>query len=127
HKSEAIAPEEAALKPVFATMVRAGKILPVAAALEYEGLHLEPVMGHTKGSLAVRVTAKGREVIFTGDECYFSRSCKAKIPLPAGAVYSAAANRQFIESLNPQSLLLTGHETELTDGRWLNDYVFFFF
>jgi N-acyl homoserine lactone hydrolase len=126
HASEFMEPEEQVLTPILKGLNERGKIQTIRVATEIAGLHIEPVMGHTKGSLALRMNAAGREIVFSGDECYFSQSCREKIPLPPGAVYSAAANRRFIESLTPQTVVLTGHETDLKEGRWLNDYVFLF-
>lgn len=121
HAKEYAAPEETALAGRLPRL----KVETISQPTVFGELAVEPVMGHTKGSLVVRL--RTRDTIFTGDECYFAAACQKKIPLPAGAVYSAAANRRFIENLAPQTVILTGHETALKNGRWLNDYVFLFF
>jgi N-acyl homoserine lactone hydrolase len=127
HQTEINTPQEEALEPVFAALKAQGRLQPVQVDTEASGLHLEPVMGHTPGSMVVRTQLAGKELIFTGDECYFAASCKAQIPLPAGAVFDSKANRRFIAAISAGAKILTGHETELSDGRWLNPYVFFFF
>lgn len=127
HTKEFTDPEEPALKPVLTALKGTGRIHTTTEATTIGGLKIEPALGHTPGSLVVRVAHAGKDIVFTGDECYFAESCHAGIPLPAGAVYSAKANRQFIQSLSPQVVILTGHETEFRNGRWLTDYVFFFF
>ena len=80
--------------------------------------------GHTPGSQAVRLVANGRNYVFTGDECYFADACRAKVPLPAAAAYAPQKNRAFLRSLAESEVILAGHETRLTGGRWLNDYVY---
>ena len=127
HAKELTDPQEPALKTVLAALRSTGRIQAITEATTIGSLKIEPVMGHTPGSLVVRVAHAGKDIVFTGDECYFAESCRAAIPLPAGAVYSAKANRQFIQGLSPQVVILTGHETDLRDGRWLDDYAFFFF
>ncbi|MBX3721862.1 MAG: MBL fold metallo-hydrolase [Turneriella sp.] len=120
HAKEYAAPEEAALVNVLPKL----KVETVSAPAVFGELSVEPVMGHTKGSLIVWLRA--RNTVFTGDECYFAAACRKKIPLPAGAVFSADTNRRFIENLSPQAVILTGHETALQNGRWLNGHVFLF-
>ncbi len=127
HQAEISSPQEEALKPVFAALRAQGRLQPILSGTEASGLHLEPVMGHTPGSTVVRAQLGEKELIFTGDECYFAASCKAQIPLPAGAVFDSNANRRFIAAIPANAKILTGHETELEGGRWLNPYVFFFF
>lgn len=127
HPSEIKNPEEPALRPVLAALGSQGKLTAVKEKTTIAGLVLEPVRGHTPGSLAVRTNVRGHAVVFTGDECYFAAACRAGIFLPPGAVYAAQANRRFIQGISPQEEILTGHETELKNGRWLSDYVFFFF
>lgn len=80
--------------------------------------------GHTPGSQAMRLTANGRNYVFTGDECYFADACRAKVPLPAAAAHSPEKNRSFLRGLGESEVILAGHETRFTGGRWLNDYVY---
>lgn len=127
HEKELRNPQEPALKAILASLEAEGRVQAITGLTEFTGLRIEPVMGHTPGSISVMLTAAGRELVFTGDECYFATSCRAGIPLPPGAVYDSAANRKFIATLSPQMEILTGHETELKNGNWLNGYVFFFF
>lgn len=80
--------------------------------------------GHTPGSQAILLKANGRSFVFTGDECYFQDACRKQVPLPVASAHSPENNRAFLRTLDGNAKILTGHETHLTDGRWLNDYVY---
>lgn len=80
--------------------------------------------GHTPGSIAIQWRAPKNTFVFTGDECYFAAACRAGIPLPKASAFSVARNTEFIRALNPQHVLLTGHETEPLGGKWINDNVY---
>lgn len=82
--------------------------------------------GHTPGSQAVRLAANGKAYLFTGDECYFQDACHAHVPLPAASAYSQKNNVNFLSTVSDSDIILTGHETNLTGGRWLNDFVYLF-
>lgn len=127
HTQEFAAPEEAFLKPVLARLQSTGRLLLLDKTTTLGALRIEPVQGHTKGSLVVRIAENAKAIVFSGDECYFAASCRAGIALPQGAVYSSEANRRFIAGIAQTETILTGHETDLQNGRWLNDQVFFFF
>lgn len=80
--------------------------------------------GHTPGSQAIFLNANGRNFIFTGDECYFQDACRVRMPLPVAAANSPENNRAFLRTLDSGTEILTGHETHLTGGHWLNEYVY---
>lgn len=82
--------------------------------------------GHTPGSQAVRLVANDKAYLFTGDECYFQDACRAGVPLPAASAHSQKNNADFLRSISDRDIILTGHETNLTGGRWLNDFVYLF-
>lgn len=80
--------------------------------------------GHTPGSQAIRLEAGGKAYLFTGDECYFQDACRARVSLPAASAHSQKNNADFLRTISDREIILTGHETNLTGGRWLNDFVY---
>ncbi len=82
------------------------------------------VGGHTRGSQVIVFTTKTRRYVFTGDECYFADACRAGKTLPAASACAPAKNKQFIGSIHPEEHILTGHETELSGGKWLNPWIY---
>lgn len=62
------------------------------------GLQILFTGGHTPGSQALEwISPSGIQILFTGDECYFTEECKNGIGLPKGAAFSLKRNRDFIE------------------------------
>lgn len=96
---------------------------PSAQAGEFEQVFTG---GHTPGSQAVRLTTGEKTFLFTGDECYFQDACRARVPLPTVSAHSQQNNTRFLQSIGERDIILTGHETNLTGGRWLNDFIFLF-
>ncbi len=80
--------------------------------------------GHTAGSQAVRVSVNDKTYLFTGDECYFQDACHARVPLPAASAHSQKHNKDFLKTISESDRILTGHESQLTGGHWLNDFVY---
>lgn len=87
---------------------------------------VELVAGHTSGSQVVYYRGISGMFLFTGDECYFRESCQKKIPLPRAAAFSVENSRAFLRSLDNDTIVFAGHETDFVQGRWLSDYIFFF-
>lgn len=113
--------------PFLASQKQQGKLQLIdqrrAQAGEFE---LVFTGGHTPGSQAVRLTTGEKTFLFTGDECYFQDACRARVPLPAVSAHSQQNNTRFLQSISERDIILTGHETNLTGGRWLNDFIFLF-
>lgn len=120
-------PADPALAPVLAKLNQENRLQGISGPVEIEkGLELIPVRGHTRGSLAVRLTRGKSITYFTGDECYFARSCREKIPLPAGAAFAPANNRAFIEALEKDAIIHAGHEINPAPGKWITPQIFLF-
>lgn len=115
------------IAPFLASLQNQGKLQlidqPVFRIGEFE---LVFTGGHTAGSQAVRLTANGKAYLFTGDECYFQDACHRRVPLPAASVHSQKNNGHFLNTIGERDFILTGHETNLTGGRWLNDFIYLF-
>ncbi len=82
------------------------------------------VAGHTPGSQVVRYKDANSTFLFTGDECYFRESCEKKIPLPHASAFSVKNNRAFLQAVEKNAIILSGHESNFLSGHWLSDYIF---
>lgn len=115
------------IAPFLASQKQQGKLQlidqPRAQAGEFE---LVFTGGHTPGSQAVRLATGEKNFLFTGDECYFQDACRARVPLPAVSAHSQQNNTRFLQSISERDIILTGHETNLTGGRWLNSHVYLY-
>lgn len=80
--------------------------------------------GHTPGSQVIRLKLNGKDYLFTGDECYFADACRQQIPLPKASAHSVSNNKAFLKTIGKHEIILTGHETNLTGGRWVSDAVY---
>ncbi|AFM10998.1 MBL fold metallo-hydrolase [Turneriella parva] len=127
HASEAAKPESSQLTKVFATLGDQNRLRQIQDGMQIgpalEAIH---IAGHTRGSLVVRLGAQPVPTIFTGDECYFAEACHQGIGLPAAAAFDRNKNRAFIQSIRPDTRLLTGHEPHKTGGRWISPEIFLF-
>ncbi|HRP68359.1 MAG TPA: MBL fold metallo-hydrolase [Turneriella sp.] len=126
HKKEFSAPQEKRVADKLKFFAMQGKVQTFQKEITHAGLTLEFVGGHTQGSIVVKTIANNNSLLFTGDECYFAESCFAGVALPSAAAFDVHANRRFIESIKPQTKILTGHEIQFSQGEWLNDYIFRF-
>ena len=113
-------------------------ILPFLNSLQAQGKlhlikershHLDPFEviftgAHTAGSQVVRLTVNDKTYLFTGDECYFQDACRARTALPKISAYSVKRNIDFLQTISERDIILTGHETQLSQGRRLNDSVY---
>jgi len=127
HSSEAANPEQQGLAEKFAALAAKNQLHRLGGRTEVaEGFEAVHIGGHTRGSLIVRSTGLAKQVIFTGDECYFAAECLAGVALPAAAAFDRAKNQAFIRSIPAGSKLLTGHEPHLSSGRWITPQIFLF-
>jgi N-acyl homoserine lactone hydrolase len=125
HESEAVNPEEQSLATKFAALSGQNRLHRVGHRIQVaEGLEAVHIGGHTRGSLIVRTTGLAKQLIFTGDECYFAAECVAGVALPPAAAFDRAKNQAFVRSLPADSTLLTGHEPHRSGGRWITAEIF---
>jgi N-acyl homoserine lactone hydrolase len=127
HESEPVPPEDPTISTALLSRGAAGKLRKINAPLQLtDSLRIVPTGGHTRGSLIVELKTRSGKAFFTGDECYFSAECKSGIPLPPAAAYSQGANLDFIKTISDATRLFTGHENNLTGGRWQTNSIFYF-
>ncbi|MBV6493387.1 MAG: Hydroxyacylglutathione hydrolase [Turneriella sp.] len=127
HSNEIKSPHVKSLKNIFDTIASQKRLVEITEEVNTVGFKIVPSQGHTEGSIVVTAKINNVFVVFTGDECYFAESCRAKIGLPRAAAFDVYENKRFIQSIPASTEILSGHETQLKNGKWINNHLFYLF
>lgn len=83
---------------------------------EVDGIKVEKIGGHSKGSCIAKIEIDGECYVFCGDECYLSRCFKEK--RPTGTSYCPEKSKEFIRIYSdPVYKTLLCHDPERKNGR----------
>lgn len=95
---------------------RSGKIQFVNSSLElFQNFRILLTRGHTQGSIAVEwLISPGKQLLFTGDECYWVEFCKIGQGLSSEGTFSLSNNKEFLDYVSVLSSngtkILTMHD-----------------
>ncbi len=77
-------------------------------------IRIKHIGGHTNGSSVVYLDLDNKSYLFTGDEIYLMENYTKQIP--SGSVYDPDKNREFLESIPPETIILPFHDPGIVPG-----------